>query len=273
MFYTKGGKMNINNELKNLNLLDRFLFAEATEDPEFLEIVLEIILGKEVILKELPHTEKEQRKELWSKQIKLDVWSIDSNDNIYDTEVQKHNTHNLPRRTRFYHSVIDSKLLHSGNTQYNDLKDVYIIMIMPFDLFGQGLYKYTFEMTSEEVPGLKLNDGAKRIFLNTRGTDANGVSQELIDLLKYFENTTEFTASHSSSKKIHRLQEKVQSIKVKEDMGVKFMHKWEEDLMHEQEGFDKATLQIALKMKECGVVKEDIAKYTGLSIEEIEELP
>ncbi len=44
MFYTKGGKMNINNELKNSNLLDRFLFAEATEDPEFLEIVLEIIL-------------------------------------------------------------------------------------------------------------------------------------------------------------------------------------------------------------------------------------
>ena len=48
-------------ELRELNLLDRFLFAEAIEDPETMELILEIILGKDIVLKYLPQTEKEQR--------------------------------------------------------------------------------------------------------------------------------------------------------------------------------------------------------------------
>lgn len=32
--------------LKDLNLLDRFLFAEAMEDPVIMQMVLEIILGR-----------------------------------------------------------------------------------------------------------------------------------------------------------------------------------------------------------------------------------
>ena len=41
-------------ELKDLNLLDRFLFAEAIEDPETMELILEIILGRDIVLKNLP---------------------------------------------------------------------------------------------------------------------------------------------------------------------------------------------------------------------------
>ena len=59
------------------------------------------------------------------------------------------------------------------------------MLIMPFDLFGYGLYRYTFQMKCEEVPELKLDDGATRIFLNTRGKHPELVSPELIELLKY----------------------------------------------------------------------------------------
>ena len=104
-------------ELKDLDLLDRFLFAEAIEDPETMELILEIILGREVILKHLPQAEKEQRSFLWSKQVKLDVWAKDIDDVIYDTEVQKRNTKDLPKRSRLYNSLIDSDLSASGNDQ------------------------------------------------------------------------------------------------------------------------------------------------------------
>ena len=40
-------------DLKDLNLLDRFLFAEAMEDPQNMRDVLEIILGKDVVLKQI----------------------------------------------------------------------------------------------------------------------------------------------------------------------------------------------------------------------------
>ena len=155
-------------ELKDLDLLDRFLFAEAIEDPETMELILEIILGREVILKHLPQAEKEQRSFLWSKQVKLDVWAKDVDDVVYDTEVQKRNTRDLPKRSRLYNSMIDSNLLPPGTLSYIPLNDVYVIMITPFDLFGKGLYKYTFDMRCREAPGIELGDGATRIFLNTR---------------------------------------------------------------------------------------------------------
>ena len=226
-------------ELKDLDLLDRFLFAEAIEDPETMELILEIILGREVILKHLPQAEKEQRSFLWSKQVKLDVWAKDIDDVIYDTEVQKRNTKDLPKRSRLYNSLIDSNLLPPGTTSYKPLNDVYVIMIMPFDLFGKGLYRYTFNMKCQEVPDLRLEDGATRIFLNTRGTDPEGVSDELIDLLKYFEHSTDETAKRARSERISRLHEKISDIKASEEIGVKFMNAWEEKLLDRQDGYDE----------------------------------
>lgn len=41
-----------NKTLADLNLLDRFLFSEAAENQEFMELLLEIILGEDVVLKQ-----------------------------------------------------------------------------------------------------------------------------------------------------------------------------------------------------------------------------
>ena len=46
-------------------------------------------------------------------------------------------------------------------------------------------------MKCEEVPELKPDDGATRIFLNTRGKHPELVSPELIELLKYMEHSTD----------------------------------------------------------------------------------
>lgn len=66
-----------------------------------------------------------------------------------------------------------------------------VVMITPFDLFGYGLYRYTFQMKCEEIPELKLDDGATRIFLNTRGEHPELVPSELIELLKYMQTWEE----------------------------------------------------------------------------------
>ncbi len=152
--------MKAKRELKDLNLMDRFLFAEVSEDPEAMRNILEIILGRDVILKSLSQAEKEMRKSVWSKSIKLDVWAEDTDENAYNTEVQKRNTGNLPRRSRYYNAVIDSKMLQAGIENYNELKNIYIIMIMPFDLFGEGRYMYTFNMREQKNPDVSLEDGA-----------------------------------------------------------------------------------------------------------------
>ena len=129
-----------------------------------------------------------------------DIWDV-----AYDMEVQQKNTKDLPKRTRYYNGMIDLNMLHPGE-DYSQLKDAYVIMIMPFDLFGEGKYKYTFHMRCDEIPGLKLHDGATRIFLNTHGTDEEGVSEELIQMLRNLRRRTGENAAGSHSRKIEKLQ-------------------------------------------------------------------
>ena len=87
---------------------------------------------------------------------------------------------------------------------------------MPFDLWGYGRYKYTFRMACQEQAGLLLEDGASRIFLNTHGTNGEGVDTELIELLHYMEQTTGQAASHSTSQRIKELHGRVSQLKASE---------------------------------------------------------
>lgn len=73
--------------LQELNLLDRFLFAEAAEDQEFLETILDIILEGDVSLKYPPQAEKEVRGGLRKKKVRFDVWDVDEDGIVYDAAV------------------------------------------------------------------------------------------------------------------------------------------------------------------------------------------
>ena len=95
--------------------------------------------------------------------------------------------------------MIDSRLLPPGCIDFNLLNPVVIIMIMPFDLFGYELYRYTFQMQCEEVPELELGDDATRIFLNSHGKHPELVSQELIELLELEKSLVYFTTSLRSN--------------------------------------------------------------------------
>lgn len=105
--------------------------------------------------------------------------------------MQKRNNDNMPKRSRFYQGILDASGLFQGSDQrYENMTDVYVIFITDFDIFGKGLYKYTFTNKCDEVQGLPLGDGATRIFLNLKGNNDNNVTQGLKDLLHFIQNTT-----------------------------------------------------------------------------------
>lgn len=226
-------------KLKDLNLLDKFLFDEAMEDEENknMKTLLDIILGQDTHLKQPPQTEKECRSSFEKRQIRLDVYTVDEDDVVYDTEPQKTNTKNLPKRSRLYQGMIDSRLLPPGCIDFNLLNPVVIIMIMPFDLFGYELYRYTFKMQCEEVPEMELGDDATRIFLNSHGKHPELVSQELIELLEYMEKSTDAVVEECESERIHQMHERVNRLKSSKEMEIKFMQKWEEKEMERQEAY------------------------------------
>ena len=267
--------MNRIKTLQELNLLDRFLFSEVMADNETLEDVLEIILGHPVPLKDKAQAEKELRRTPQNKSVYFDVYGEDIRDVAYDLEVQQKNTKDLPKRTRYYNGMIDLNMLHPGE-DYSQLKDAYVIMIMPFDLFGEGKYKYTFHMRCDEIPGLKLHDGATRIFLNTRGTDAEEVSEELIQLLRYFEQTTGENAAGSHSQKIEKLQKRVEEIKKNEEVGIRYMNAFEEKMWERREGEmigeKRGRQEIARRMVEKNLDLVLIKEMTGLTEQELNAL-
>lgn len=217
--------------LQDLTLLDRFLFAEVMEDPKTFENILSIILGEDISIKGRPQSEHENRTSPLKRQVRLDVWAEDETDVVYNVEAQKENTKNLPHRSRFYQALIDSKLLDPGEVDFSNMKDCYSIIIAPFDLFGRGLYQYTFQMTCAET-GQPLEDGATRIFLNTYGKNSEDISPELKELLYYMEHTTEEISCSTS--RLQEIKNHVNIVKSSEEIGVKYMQEWEEKILEKR---------------------------------------
>ena len=116
---------------------------------------------------------------------------------VYDTEPQKQNTKNLPKRSRLYQGLIDSNLLPPGSIDFNALNTVIIIMIMPFDYSVMNYISTTFRMKCEEISELELEDGATRIFLNSHGKHPEFVNPELIELLEYMEKINRYCGKKS----------------------------------------------------------------------------
>lgn len=214
--------------LQDLNLMDRFLFDEVMDVPEMYQIAVTILLENNVTLLDKVHTEKEFRVSPKLRTVRLDVVGMDVDGKVYYTEMQQRNTGNLLKRSRYYQGQLDVSLLEPGSTDFNLLNDSCLILIAPFDLFGRGLYRYTFCGVCQECPGLKIEDGALRVFINTKGTNCKDFSQEFLDFMDYLMATTDENAARTSSEKVKAMHREVQKIRVSEEMGVKYMQRWEE---------------------------------------------
>ena len=91
--------------LEELNLTDRFLFAETMDEPEAYKATVGILLEDEIELLEHTQTEKELRVSPKLRAVRLDVINMDRDGQIYFTEMQKRDTRNLEKRSRYYHGT------------------------------------------------------------------------------------------------------------------------------------------------------------------------
>ena len=182
----------------------------------------------------------------------------------------------LEKRSRYYQGLLDSSLLVPGEQSYNALNDTYIIMIMPFDLFGKGRYQYTIKAFCEEDKEIQMQDGTTRIFLNTRGKNKEEVRPELIEFLNFVEKTNELQGETFHSEKVTKIQKAVQQIKSNEQIGVKYMQEWEE----RQDEIDKAieadrekrTLELIQKKQAKGKDITQIAEELESTEEEVRRI-
>lgn len=267
---------NVATKLEDLNLVDKFLFDEVMEDLESYEALISILLENEIHLLTRPETEKELRVSPQLRQVRLDVVSMDRGKKVYYTEMQKTDTGNLRKRSRLYQAQLDVSLLEPGTTNFNLLSNSCFILIAPFDIFGKGLCRYTFEGTCRECPELRLGDGAMRVFINTQGTNREEFSQEFLDLMEYITDSTDMVAELSKSKRLKQIHRSVRKIKLSEKMGVKYMQKWEELAYAREEGAEIGEkihlIKLVCKKLAKGKVAETIAAELEEDVEIVAEI-
>ena len=237
--------------LEELNLMDNFLFqtivTQGEDGEEFCRILLSTFLGKSIrnvrvvaqqsilgfdtnrhgirmdaYVENIPDEEELPGCDMADAKIIPDIYDIEPN-NDYEKDT-------LPKRMRYYHGLIDTKHLNAG-VDYEQLPRVSIIVILPYDPFGQKRMVYTIKNQCVEDPSVSYEDGAKKIFLYTKGTEGNP-SQSLRDMLKYMEDTR---LENVTNEDIHRIHEFVEKAKHRKEVGINYMKMWEERRLIQRE--------------------------------------
>ncbi len=263
---------NIYTTWEELTISNDFLFGKVMQDAELCKELLQRILPDLNIDRIVyPELQKTISLDLDAKSIRLDVYVKDGRGTIYDIEMQVIDTKELPKRTRYYQSIIDLQLIDKGEL-YNKLKPCFIIFICPFDPFQKGRHIYTFENLCKEDKTLSLNDGMTKIFLNAKGTQ-DDVSQQLHAFLDYV------AGKESEDLFVQKLKKAVKEAKKNRNWRLEFMTL----LMRDQENIEKGRMEgrmegieaIILDNLEEGISKERILiklqKLFALNQEEAEQ--
>lgn len=169
---------------EELQISNDFIFGKIMQDPKLCKGLLQRILpGLKIDRIEYPETQKAIRPDIDAKSVRFDAYVEDGKGTVYDVEMQVGMSKELPKRTRYYQSLLDMQMIDKGEP-YKKLKPSYIIFICPFDQFGMGRHIYTFENICKEDKSVLLNDGTTKIFLNAKGT-MDDISPELKAFLDY----------------------------------------------------------------------------------------
>lgn len=170
--------------LEELNLIDDFLFQELlsqeNDGEEFCRILLGTILNRPIRKVRIMPQKNVLGLDTGRHGIRMDAYIEDiSNEttlpgihmadakvisDIYDIEPNnRYEKQTLPKRMRYYHGLIDTQLL-SADIKYDKLKNVIIIVILPYDPFGKNRMIYTIQNQCIEDTSIPYDDGAKKSF-------------------------------------------------------------------------------------------------------------
>ena len=168
-------------------------------------------------------------------------------------------------RMDVYHDKIDTANLSSGSN-YDDLRDVIVIFIMPYDPFGLNRMVYTVKKSCVEVPDMPYDDGDRTIFLYTGGTEGHPTEQ-LRQLLHYMENSV---AENACTKELMELHKMVEAVKQDGEVGLAYMKSFEIEEKIRREGEERGREEgIHGMIRTCRRFKQTDAQIVQLLQEEL----
>ena len=174
----------------DLTIQSNFMFKHVMGNKGLCQRFICNVMKCDVVDLEYIETEKELEPYFDSKCVRLDVIVVDRNNNRYNLEMQVRNVIGketklplLPKRARYYQSVMDMDMLQKGQT-YDKLSPLVLVFVCAFDLFKEGRYVYTFKSRCLENLDLELANDVTTMFLNANGV-AGDVTPQMVNFLEY----------------------------------------------------------------------------------------
>lgn len=245
-----------------VNLSDFALFLSVMKYPEAHESVLSIIMDEPDLKLARVHVEEVVLNAIGKRAIRLDAWAESEDERQFVTEMQNDTQNDdVRRRSRFYQGLLDTPILKAGKkTKYRELPSTIVTFITQEDIFGLDRAMYTFIEQCEEIQGLHLGDGTKKIFLNM--SSKNGRA-ELVSLLQYMKKSEldnpEILVRDERIMNLNRIVEEVKKSEEWEDVRMSIYSVGVEDGI--ERGEHQATLEMILRLlKEKGRVSATLEK-------------
>ena len=185
---------------RSFNLLSNVFMSVALNDIPACQHVLRIITGiPDLVVKEVRSQHRISK--ITSHDAILDILAEDGHGRLINLEIQRKDTIDHARRTRFYAAMIDSECLEKGK-DYDQMPDVHIIYISETDLWtaGKTVYKVEKKFKETEVP---YDDGVYVTYVNAEVND----DSEIAKLMDYFKTADPEDMSQGDlSARIHFLK-------------------------------------------------------------------
>ena len=260
---------------------NKLMFALVMQDEEICaEFIQRLFPGKKVKSITFPNDiqitpEKTIVTGVLSKSVRLDVL-FEGEAEVYDIEMQVETEPEFPKRSRYYHTSMDTHFLKKGKP-YKDLKPSYVIFICMKDPFEKGEAIYQFQMIDKNLQ-LQLNDETYTIILAI-DCPKGKIPKELETFFTYVgrdevdEHDAFVKRIHEKVEEVNRDAEVTEIMTLEEELKIRWHYGYDEG---KAAGLEKGAAQkqreIAKNFKHAGIPVDVIAENTGLTAEEIENL-
>lgn len=187
-------------EAKSFNLLSNVFMSVALNDIPACQHVIRIITGNlDLIVKEVRSQYRISK--ITAHDAILDILAEDGQGRLINIEIQRKDTIDHARRTRFYAAMIDSESLEKGK-EYHQMPDVHIIYISETDLWKAGKTLYKVEKGFQGTD-IAYDDGVYVTYVNAEVNDGSDAAK----LMNYFKTADPEDKSQGDlSARIHFLK-------------------------------------------------------------------
>ncbi len=187
-------------QMRSLTLMSDTFMSVALRDVPACQYVLRILTGIESLkVKEVRTQYRISKTD--SRDAILDVLAEDASGKLYNLEIQRLNTVDHARRTRFYGAMIDSVYLEKGTT-YADLPEVYIFYLSETDIWNKKLTVCEVKkfLADEKTP---YDDGLHIVYINAAIDDGTKIAE----MMQYFKTSDPNDRTHGElSERVHYLK-------------------------------------------------------------------